>query len=92
MSLVATALLTVFRRGFRSAPLRGSKVLTTTRAKKGYYKGKGVLPPGHHTKHGGYRLLPHKLPRYIVPDLSGFNVSRRAHASRNDTASANPIC
>ena len=72
--------------------MRGSKVLTTKRAKKGYYKGKGVLPPGHHTKHGGYRLLPHKLPRYIVPDLSGFNVSRRAHASRNDTASANPIC
>mmetsp|Transcript_33879 Transcript_33879/g.94403 ORF Transcript_33879/g.94403 Transcript_33879/m.94403 type:complete len:115 (-) Transcript_33879:42-386(-) len=49
-------------------------VLSPKRGNKDYYKGKGGLKPGVHTKHGGYRYRPEKMIDYRVPDLSGFHL------------------
>jgi len=51
----------------RRARRVGFNTLTTKRARKGYYKGKGAISVGKHTKHGGYVTQEWKLPEYVVP-------------------------
>ena len=48
--------------------------MSSKRGNKNHYKGKGAASTGHHTRKGGYRLLAWKLPDYVVPDLTGFEV------------------
>jgi large subunit ribosomal protein L41 len=58
----------------RFAPRSGYTALTSKRGNKNFYKGKGAAPTGHHTTKGGYRILNWKLPDYVVPDLTNFEV------------------
>ena len=46
--------------------------LTTKRAKKGYYKGKGGTSEGRLTSKGKFIADPLKKLQLIVPDLTGF--------------------
>jgi hypothetical protein len=68
------------------APRRGYNILSSKRGNKNHYKGKGAASTGHHTRKGGYRLLSWKLPDYVVPDLAGFEVRRRAGRSASRAA------
>lgn len=52
----------------RAAKRAGYLRLTTKRAKKGYYKGKGAIAPGRHTRQG-YKLDPLRRPNFITPEL-----------------------
>ncbi|KXJ04502.1 hypothetical protein AC249_AIPGENE19499, partial [Exaiptasia diaphana] len=36
------------------------------------FSGRGVRPPGYHTRKGGYKIVQRKVPEFIVPDLTGF--------------------
>ncbi len=36
--------------------------------------GKGAMKTGTHTPRGGFQVVPQMLPRYLVPDLSGFTL------------------
>ncbi|QDZ17775.1 ribosomal protein L27 [Chloropicon primus] len=81
MSGVVSGILNAFARGRRIVPRKGWKTLDAKRAKKGYVKGKGVKSVGKHTKYGGYTILAHKIPRYIVPDLNSFEL--KPYVARN---------
>ncbi|PRW44460.1 39S ribosomal L41- mitochondrial-like [Chlorella sorokiniana] len=70
---VLGALAAALGRG-RRVPRVGFTRLTTKQGPRTYYKGKGAASTGHHTSKGGYTVAEHKLPRYIVPDLSGFKL------------------
>ena len=65
----------------RRVPSKGWTSLDSKRAPHGYVKGKGVKAVGKHTKHGGYKILAHKIPRYVVPDLKDFNL--KPYIARN---------
>ena len=83
MSVVSGILQAFARRRVRGVPGRivpskGWTALDSKRAPHGYVKGKGVKSVGRHTKYGGYKIMAHKIPRYIMPDLSGFTVSAGA--------------
>ncbi|KAK9823882.1 hypothetical protein WJX72_006162 [[Myrmecia] bisecta] len=67
------SLLTGLARG-RRVPRSGFTALTSKRGPKGFYKGKGAQPTGHHTRKGGYRILKERIPDYVVPDLTGFKL------------------
>jgi Mitochondrial ribosomal protein L27 len=64
--------------------IRGSKylsksakkrlVLTTKRARKGFYKGKGSTKEGSLTSKGRFVLDPLRRLQLVVPDLTGFKV------------------
>ena len=58
----------------RAAKRVGFLKLTTKRARKGYYKGKGAIGTGRFTKAGNYVVEAHKSPNFIVPnvDLASF--------------------
>lgn len=71
------ALLAATGRG-RRVPRSGFARLTTKNGPRDFYKGKGAAAPGHHTRKGGYTMLSWKLPKYMVPDLTGFEASARA--------------
>ena len=49
--------------------------LTTKRAGKGYYKGKGGTKEGRLNSKGRFIVDPKKRLELVVPDLEGFNVS-----------------
>jgi len=49
--------------------------LSTKRAGKGYYKGKGATTEGHINSTGKFILNPQKRLELVVPDLEGFQVS-----------------
>jgi hypothetical protein len=49
--------------------------LTTKRAGKGYYKGKGATKEGRLTSKGRFIADPKKKLELVVPDLEGFTVS-----------------
>ena len=51
--------------------------LTTKRAGKGYYKGKGGTKEGKLNSKGRFIVDPKKRLQLIVPDLEGFKVSLR---------------
>jgi hypothetical protein len=48
--------------------------LTTKRAGKGYYKGKGGTKEGRLTSKGRFKVDPEKRLELVVPDLEGFTV------------------
>eukprot|EP00571_Detonula_confervacea_P011094 CAMPEP_0172308192 /NCGR_PEP_ID=MMETSP1058-20130122/8867_1 /TAXON_ID=83371 /ORGANISM="Detonula confervacea, Strain CCMP 353" /LENGTH=118 /DNA_ID=CAMNT_0013020557 /DNA_START=213 /DNA_END=569 /DNA_ORIENTATION=- len=48
--------------------------LTTKRAKKGYYKGKGGTSEGRLTSKGKFIADPMKKLQLIVPDMKGFTL------------------
>jgi hypothetical protein len=48
--------------------------LTTKRAGKGYYKGKGGTKEGRLTSKGRFKVDPKKRLELVVPDLEGFTV------------------
>ena len=48
--------------------------LTTKRAGKGYYKGKGGTKEGRLTSKGKFIVDPKKRLELVVPDLTGFKV------------------
>mmetsp|Transcript_26317 Transcript_26317/g.37714 ORF Transcript_26317/g.37714 Transcript_26317/m.37714 type:complete len:113 (-) Transcript_26317:310-648(-) len=48
--------------------------LTTKRAKKGFYKGKGCTNEGHLTSKGRFVVDWSKRLQLIVPDLAEFNL------------------
>ena len=48
--------------------------LTTKRARKGYYKGKGETKEGHITSKGRFIVNHKKRLQLIIPDLEGFKV------------------
>ena len=75
MGFANLGILAAFARA-RRVPRRGFNILNTKRAPRGFYKGKGAQATGHHTKMGRYRILQDKLPKYVVPDLTGFKVRR----------------
>lgn len=69
----------------RLGPTQGRGPLTSKRAphlKKGY----GAVGLGTHTKHGFFHINPQMVPKFIVPDLSNFNlkpyVSRKTPVMR----------
>eukprot|EP00112_Aurelia_sp_Birch-Aquarium-sp1_P013708 Seg2921.5 transcript_id=Seg2921.5/GoldUCD/mRNA.D3Y31 product="39S ribosomal protein L41-B mitochondrial" pseudo=true protein_id=Seg2921.5/GoldUCD/D3Y31 len=49
-------------------------VMTGKRGNKNFYKGRGVRNPGFLTRHGNFRVVPKKVPEFIVPDLTGFEL------------------
>jgi Mitochondrial ribosomal protein L27 len=49
--------------------------LTTKKARKGYYKGKGGTKEGHITSKGRFIVDKSKRLELIIPDLEGFKVS-----------------
>ncbi|KAL9965287.1 hypothetical protein ACROYT_G029062 [Oculina patagonica] len=63
--------LNILRGLFRGAT-RG--VMTGKRGNKNFYKGRGVRNPGFHTRKGGYMIVQKKIPEFIVPDLTGFEL------------------
>mmetsp|Transcript_27766 Transcript_27766/g.49591 ORF Transcript_27766/g.49591 Transcript_27766/m.49591 type:complete len:93 (+) Transcript_27766:179-457(+) len=72
MSMLS-ALLAATARG-RRVPRNGFNRLTTKNGPRDYYKGKGAQAPGFHTRKGGYKMLSWKMPKYMVPDLRGFEL------------------
>ncbi|XP_046852105.1 39S ribosomal protein L41, mitochondrial-like [Xenia sp. Carnegie-2017] len=50
------------------------KVMTGKRGNKNFYKGRGVKPTGFHTKKGHYVIVPKKVPEFVVPDLTDFEL------------------
>ena len=58
----------------RAAKRLGFTRLTTKRARKGYYKGKGAKSTGRHTNDGEYVVTDDKAPTFVAPraDLATF--------------------
>lgn len=48
--------------------------LTTKRANKNFYKGKGGTKEGFHTSKGKYMIDRRKQLELVVPDLAGFRL------------------
>mmetsp|Transcript_15326 Transcript_15326/g.21355 ORF Transcript_15326/g.21355 Transcript_15326/m.21355 type:complete len:112 (-) Transcript_15326:235-570(-) len=55
--------------------------LTTKRARKGFYKGKGATKEGYLTSKGKFVVDPKKRLNLIVPDLTGFKLKPYIAAS-----------
>ena len=76
----AISLPTLIQQRFMSKYLSKSAAkrlpLSTKRAGKGYYKGKGGTKEGRLTSKGKFIVDPLKRLELIVPDLTGFKVSR----------------
>ena len=58
-------------------------MLTTKRAHKGFYKGNGATKEGRITSKGKFIVQPWKQVELVVPDLTGFKVSRVALVDRD---------
>jgi large subunit ribosomal protein L41 len=71
---VVSGILQAFSKGRRLVPRKGWKTLDSKRAPHGLSKGKGVKSVGRHTKYGGYKILAHKIPKFVVPDLTDFSL------------------
>ncbi|KAK7282833.1 hypothetical protein RIF29_11916 [Crotalaria pallida] len=67
-------LILAIGRAYRRKRTSSLDILSSKRASKGYYKGKGCKPTGFHTRKGGYVLVQEKLPNYVVPDLTDFKL------------------
>ncbi|KDO26950.1 hypothetical protein SPRG_07663 [Saprolegnia parasitica CBS 223.65] len=52
----------------------GLRPLTSKRANRRFYKGKGCRNEGVHAKLGGYRMDLTKMLELEVPDLTGFKL------------------
>ena len=67
----------------RAAKRVGFLKLTTKRARKGYYKGKGAIPTGRHTKAGNYIVLKHKAPNFILPEVDLASFPLKPYVAKN---------
>eukprot|EP00898_Chlorokybus_atmophyticus_P001161 jgi/Chlat1/2045/Chrsp17S02515 len=65
----------------RRALSKGLTQLTSKRGGKDFFKGKGCVPAGQHTRKGGYVLQHWNMPRWKVPDLTGFEL--KPYVSKN---------
>lgn len=63
--------LNILRGLFRGATRR---VMTGKMGNKNFYKGRGVRNTGFHTRKAGYIIVYRKVPQFIVPDLTGFEL------------------
>lgn len=63
--------LNILRGLFRGATRR---VMTGKMGNKNFYKGRGVRNPGFHTRKAGYIIAQRKVPQFVVPDLTGFEL------------------
>lgn len=61
--------------------------LTTKRAHKGFYKGKGGTKEGRLTSKGKFMVDPFKKLELIIPDLTGFKVCFYARVMCGDERS-----
>ena len=48
--------------------------INSKRGNKNFYKGKGAMREGHHTKHGNYVMEPRLMLDIQVPDMTDFQV------------------
>ncbi|XP_050205250.1 uncharacterized protein LOC126655225 [Mercurialis annua] len=71
---MALGLIMGIGRAFRRKRTSSLDILSSKRAPRDYYKGKNCKPTGFHTRKGGYVIVPEKLPNYIVPDLTDFQL------------------
>ena len=78
-------LLTAVARA-RSVPSKGWKAVTGKERGRGYYKGKGAMKAGVHTRWGTFAVLPCMAPNYVVPDLKGFAL--KPYVANSDAAPA----
>lgn len=54
----------------RKVPRQGLLVLNSKRGPRNFYKGKGVKNTGISTSKGSFKVLPERLPNFVVPDLT----------------------
>lgn len=66
-----TQLLSLFSRAQRRVPRLGYAAITGKQMPR-FYKGKGATKTGIHTRRGRFHLLESMMPKYVVPDLTGF--------------------
>jgi len=71
MAGFGAALLSAVGRAHRRVAASGFGALTGKQAPR-FYRGKGATKTGVHTRRGRFHMLDSMLPRYVVPDLSGF--------------------
>jgi large subunit ribosomal protein L41 len=71
MAGFGAALLSAVGRAHRRVSASGFGALTGKQAPR-FYRGKGATKTGVHTRRGRFHMLESMLPRYTVPDLSGF--------------------
>lgn len=87
---MALGLLLGIGRTFRRKSTASLDILTAKRGPRNYYKGKNCKPTGFHTRKGGYVLVQEKLPNFVVPELTGFQlkpyVSQCARQSKTTEA------
>ncbi|KAF3655931.1 Cell division cycle protein 48 -like protein [Capsicum annuum] len=76
---MALGLLLGIGRTFRKKSTACLDILTAKRGPRNYYKGKNCKPTGFHTHKGGYVLVQEKLPSYVVPELTGCQVTGSFH-------------
>ena len=77
-------LLTAVARA-RSVPSKGWKAVTG-KERRGYYKGKGGMKAGVHTRFGAFAVLPSMAPDYVVPALEGFAL--KPYVANSDAVAA----
>ncbi|KAI5082807.1 hypothetical protein GOP47_0002550 [Adiantum capillus-veneris] len=82
----------MMRAGLRRKHRASLNILTSKTGPRNYYKGKNCLSTGRHTSKGKYILIAEKLPKYCVPDLTGFPlkpyVERSTPKDITDTSSS----
>ncbi|XP_011100063.1 pentatricopeptide repeat-containing protein At5g66520-like [Sesamum indicum] len=71
---MALGLILGIGRAFRRKRTSSLDILTSKRSPRGFYKGNNCKPTGFHTRKGGYVVVPEKLPKYVVPDLTDFKL------------------
>ncbi|XP_028570039.2 large ribosomal subunit protein mL41 [Podarcis muralis] len=68
---------------------------TSKRGPRTFYKSRGAHPLGYLTCNRKFKLVPEKVPRLVVPDLSGFKlrpyVSYRAPAGSEQPLTARAL-
>eukprot|EP01088_Endostelium_zonatum_P006252 TRINITY_DN1835_c0_g1_i1.p1 TRINITY_DN1835_c0_g1~~TRINITY_DN1835_c0_g1_i1.p1 ORF type:complete len:101 (+),score=13.30 TRINITY_DN1835_c0_g1_i1:5-307(+) len=55
--------------------------VSTKHTTRGLYKGVGCRRLGRHTRKGRYIVNPLRIPEYVVPDLTGFEL--KPYVSKN---------
>eukprot|EP01023_Acetabularia_acetabulum_P006391 TRINITY_DN12666_c0_g1_i1.p1 TRINITY_DN12666_c0_g1~~TRINITY_DN12666_c0_g1_i1.p1 ORF type:complete len:125 (+),score=17.15 TRINITY_DN12666_c0_g1_i1:62-436(+) len=58
----------------KRVPAEGWRIYNPKMGPIGFYKGKRCRNTGYHTSNGKYVILRDKFPKYIMPDLAGFEL------------------
>eukprot|EP00118_Oscarella_pearsei_P025599 m.308445 g.308445 ORF g.308445 m.308445 type:complete len:102 (+) comp44015_c0_seq1:50-355(+) len=59
-------------RGLIRGARRGN--MTSKRGNRTFYKGRGAKSTGYHTSKGNFIVQKQKVPEFVVPDLTGFQL------------------